>query len=159
MEGSLPWSAVIMSWNLVCLCWGFTAQSTQWGHVEYGQFTNQTFFWAESFKRLTSIVHILLPETDNCPSWISGRERMTTENISWSNLHERILPTQRGLNPLPPDHQSDVHLTEPLRLAEVKADFTSASLSGSVRGLGVRSPLGQIPVTSWSAVGIDCVRV
>ena len=24
---------------LVCLCWGFTAQSTQWGHVEPGQFT------------------------------------------------------------------------------------------------------------------------
>ena len=23
----------------VCLCWGFTAQSTQWGHVECGQFT------------------------------------------------------------------------------------------------------------------------
>ena len=24
------------------------------------------------------------PDTDNCPSWISGRERMTAENISWS---------------------------------------------------------------------------
>ena len=23
----------------VCLCWGFTAQLTQWGHVERGQFT------------------------------------------------------------------------------------------------------------------------
>ena len=23
----------------VSLCWGFTAQSTQWGHVEHGQFT------------------------------------------------------------------------------------------------------------------------
>ena len=23
----------------VCLCWGFRAQSTQWGHVERGQFT------------------------------------------------------------------------------------------------------------------------
>ena len=23
----------------VCLCWGFTAQSTQWGHAERGQFT------------------------------------------------------------------------------------------------------------------------
>ena len=151
MEGSLPWSAVIMSWNLVCLCWGFTAQSTQWGHVEYGQFTNQTFFWAESFKRLTSIVHIRLPETDNCPSWISGRERMTIENISWSNLHERILPTPYPLI----TSQTCTWLS----LAEVKADFTSASLSGSVRGLGVRPPLGQIPVTSWSAVGIDCVRV
>ena len=37
-----------------------------------------------SSKQLTSIVHILLPETDNCPSWISGRERMIIENISWS---------------------------------------------------------------------------
>ena len=23
----------------IVLCWGFTAQSTQWGHVERGQFT------------------------------------------------------------------------------------------------------------------------
>ena len=23
----------------ICLCWGFTAQATQWGHVERGQFT------------------------------------------------------------------------------------------------------------------------
>ena len=46
---------------------------------------NHTFTGqAKSSKRLTSIVHILSPETDNCPSWISGRERMTVENISWS---------------------------------------------------------------------------
>ena len=41
-------------------------------------------------KRLTSIVNILSPETDNCPSWISGRERMTVENIHdqtpWKNI-------------------------------------------------------------------------
>ena len=24
---------------LFCLCWGFTAQSIQWGHIERGQFT------------------------------------------------------------------------------------------------------------------------
>ena len=41
---------------------------------------------AESFKRLTSIVHILSPETDNCPSWISGRERMTVENSPRKNV-------------------------------------------------------------------------
>ena len=29
-------------------------------------------------------MHILSTETDNCPSWISRRERMTIENISWS---------------------------------------------------------------------------
>ena len=26
-------------WREHCLCWGFTAQSTQWGHVKHGQFT------------------------------------------------------------------------------------------------------------------------
>ena len=25
--------------TIICLCWGFTAQSTQWGHVKRGQFT------------------------------------------------------------------------------------------------------------------------
>ena len=54
---------------------------------------------AWSSKRLNSIVYILSPETDNSPSWISRRERMTVENISWSNLHERMLPTRSGLNP------------------------------------------------------------
>ena len=30
---------VCPSKQFVCLCWGFTAQSTQWGLVERGQFT------------------------------------------------------------------------------------------------------------------------
>ena len=29
------------------------------------------------------LVHLLLPETDNCASWISGRERMTVQIIQW----------------------------------------------------------------------------
>ena len=29
------------------LCWGLTAQSTQWGHVECGQFTYPHFYWAD----------------------------------------------------------------------------------------------------------------
>ena len=29
------------------------------------------------------LVHILSPVTDNCPSWISGRERMAVETFSW----------------------------------------------------------------------------
>ena len=61
---------------------------------------------------LTSIVHILYPETDNCLSWISRRDRMTVENISWSNLQERMLQTWRGLNLQPPDHQCDTFPTE-----------------------------------------------
>ena len=27
------------TWSFYWLCWGFTAQSTEWGHVECGQFT------------------------------------------------------------------------------------------------------------------------
>ena len=56
---------------------------------------------------LTSIVHILSPETDNCPSWISGRERMTVENISWSISTKECCRPRRGLNSRPPGLQSD----------------------------------------------------
>ena len=72
---------------------------------------------------LTSIVYILSPETDKYPSWISGRKRMAVENISWSNLHERILLTWRGSNPQPPDHQLDAHPTKPPRQATNQRDL------------------------------------
>ena len=32
--------------SLVCLCWGFTAQLTQWGHVKHGQFSKPHVYWA-----------------------------------------------------------------------------------------------------------------
>ena len=38
---------------------------------------------------------------------------MTIEKYFMINLHDRMLPTQWGLNPQPPDHQSDAHPTEP----------------------------------------------
>ena len=34
-------------------------------------------------------MHNLLPETNNCQAWISRRERMTTENISWSIISQK----------------------------------------------------------------------
>ena len=69
---------------------------------------NHTFTGqAWSSKWLTSIVHILSPETGNCPSWISGRERMTVENISWSISTKECCRPRRGLNPRPPGLQSD----------------------------------------------------
>ena len=37
-------------------------------------------------------------------------------------LHERMLPTQLGLNPHPPDHQSDAHPTEPPTPAQKRMD-------------------------------------
>ena len=52
-------------------------------------------------------MHILSPETDNCPSWISGRERMTVENNSWSISTKECCRPRRELNPRPPGLQSD----------------------------------------------------
>ena len=81
---------------------------------------NHTFTGqALSSKRLTSIVHILSPETDNCPSWISGRERMTVENISWSISTKECCRLRRGSNPRPPGLQSNADPTEPPRPAFV----------------------------------------
>ena len=52
-------------------------------------------------------MHILSPETDNCPSWISGRGGMTVENISWSISTKECCRPRRGSNPRPPGLQSD----------------------------------------------------
>ena len=62
-------------------------------------------------------MHILSPETDNCPSWISRRERMTVENISWSISTKECCRPRRGSNLRPPGLQSDAHPTEPPRPA------------------------------------------
>ena len=62
-------------------------------------------------------MHIFSPETDSCSSWISGRERMTVENMSWSISTEEFCRTRRGSNPRPRDHQSDAHPTGPPRSA------------------------------------------
>ena len=43
---------------------------------------------------------------------MNQRKGMIVENISWSNLHERMLQTRRGSNPQPPDYQADMHPTE-----------------------------------------------
>ena len=79
---------------VVTLCWGFTAQSPQWGHVSLPShtFTGQ----AQSSKQLTSIVHICSPEIANCPSWISRRERMTVKKISWAISMKECCQPGRG---------------------------------------------------------------
>ena len=50
------------------------------------------------------------------PSWISGRDRMTVENISWSISMKECCQTWRW-SKLQSDHQSDTNLTEPQRTA------------------------------------------
>ena len=67
----------------------------------------------------TVLVHILSPETDNCPSWIRGREKMTVENISWSIASKEWCRICGESNLRLPDTciQADLHPTEPSRLA------------------------------------------
>ena len=45
-------------------------------------------------------MHMLSPVTDNCPSWINGRERMTVEIVSWPISTKECCRTQ-GSNPRP----------------------------------------------------------
>ena len=112
---SLKLWSLNMAYMLVCLCWGFYGVMSSAVSLPNHTFTGQ----ALSSKRLTSIVHILSPETDNCPSWISGRERMTVENISWSISTKECCRPRRGSNPRPPGLQSDAHPTEPPRPAGI----------------------------------------
>ena len=60
-------------------------------------------------------MNILSPEADNCLNeWKGENDHRKYFMIS---LHERMLPSRRGSNPQPPDHQSDEHPTEPPRPA------------------------------------------
>ena len=56
-------------------------------------------------------MHILSPATENCPTWISVRERMAIDMISWPISTTEYSQTG-GSNPLPPDFQSKAHPTE-----------------------------------------------
>ena len=75
-------------------------------------------------ERLTIIVQILLPETDNCPSFLN---QLMGENdlikYFMINLHVRMLPTLAGLNLRPPGLQSDAHPNHQGWLFNVNADL------------------------------------
>ena len=110
---------------------------------------NHTFTGqAQSSKRLTSIVHILSPETDNCPSWISGRERMTVENISWSISTKECCRPRRGLNLRPPGLQSDgaSNWATKAGTVSVKVSSKQREISGALHALSSQTVKIQI---SW----------
>ena len=104
-----------MNFQILCLfVLQFYGPVNPMGSCRARSVPNHTFTGqAWSSKRLTSIVHILSPETDNCPSWISRRERMTVENISWLISSKECCRPRRGSNPRPSGVQSDAHPTEP----------------------------------------------
>ena len=129
-------STVMFHW-WVCLCWGFTALSTQWGHADdlfvlrfYGPVNPLGSCQAQSFyvTTLFSWAGLVLQVVNQyCAhsfprNWqLSFLNEQKDENDSRKyfmiNLHERMLLTWQGLNPQAPDHQSDAHPTEPSRQA------------------------------------------
>ena len=78
---------VIKCWKPSLIDWVEVLQPSQPIRVMSSQTVNLTMHFLGRFRPLSGklvYVHSLSPETDNCPSWISRRERMTVENISWS---------------------------------------------------------------------------
>ena len=76
---------------------------------------NYTFIGqAKSSKRLTSIVHILSPETDNCP--LNQRKGENDHRKYFMiNLHERMLPTSAGVEPATSwSRRTRIQLSRPL---------------------------------------------
>ena len=102
---------------LICMFvvgWCFTALQHFSGHFGRSQLTYPHCSWVSLLGSLQYLVHILLPVTDNCPSLISGRERMAIEIISWPNSTKECCWTW-GSNPWPSAYQADGHSIELLR--------------------------------------------
>ena len=85
----------------------------------YGPSTHFRSFRARSVNRATLFLGkpprqlpISLPITDNCPSWISGRERMVVEFFSLPNLNERMFCRAWGSNPRLSAYKADAHPIE-----------------------------------------------
>ena len=81
------------------LYWCYMALQHIVGHFGRGQLTKPHCSWASLLGSLPVLGPILSPVTDNCPSWISRRERMVVDSFfitksQWKNvlLDVRIEP-------------------------------------------------------------------
>ena len=101
-------------------------------------------------------MHILSRETDNCPSWINGRDRMTVENISWSHSTKQWCRVRRRSSLWRPDYQSEAHSTEPPRPTEPDQTtcrqqtfykLTKSTITSSFFPNEVKTTLGGIHLT------------
>ena len=102
-------SCRIYSTLLLLLCWCFTAFRHFSGHFACVQVTVPRCSWAGLLGSLP--VHIPSPVTDICPSWISGRERMPVEIISWPISTKQCCQSW-GSNPRTSAYQADADPTE-----------------------------------------------
>ena len=92
----IPWHK-----SFVCLCWCFTANSTQWGHVVY---LAGLVLWA-----VKQYCAHCFTRNWQLPFLNQGKREKDRRKYLMIHVHERMLLTRRGLNPQPPGHQSDVH--------------------------------------------------
>ena len=101
--------ATFGSYNFVdvVVVWCFTALRHFSGHFGRGQLKYPHCFSAS----LQFLLRILSPVTDNCLSWISGRERMAVEIISWP-IFTKECCRMWGSNPRSSAYQVDAQPTE-----------------------------------------------
>ena len=84
---STAWVANSVDPDLIfCLCWGFTAKSTQWRHCQgwLVYLTTLLLGRLSPLSRWPVLCTFFHHKNDSCCFWISGSGRMTVENISWS---------------------------------------------------------------------------
>ena len=98
VRSALLWGLLMCTWTIYCL--------------------NLPYHFLGRLNPLSSwpvlCVHSLARH-DNCPFWISRRERMTAENFHDQSPQKEYCRTRRGTNLRPPDQQSDAHPNEPVR--------------------------------------------
>ena len=95
------------------------------------------------------MLSILTPVTDNCPSWISGRERIAVQIISWPISKKECCRTW-GLNPRPSAYRANAHPIElPLRLVKVKTMAFSETIVVYDIKVGRRSQLKWVHEALW----------
>ena len=101
-------------------------------------------------------MHILSPETYNCPSWISGRERMTVENISrsistkecyrpWRGWTRDLLVSRRTAHPTEQPRPAYIWC----RLPVIIYMYTTRLIEVTVAWLNTKPVSYKIPVTPF----------
>ena len=86
------------------LCWCFTTLRHFSCRFRRGQLTYPHCSWVFWASLIDSFIPVLL--ANNCPAWISGRERMTVEIISWPISTKECCQLWRS-NRLPGGRTSD----------------------------------------------------
>ena len=107
----------IQLWCCCCCVGVLRPFDTFKGHFERAQLTYQHHSWASLLGSLPVLSAHSFASTDNCPSWISGRETMAEEFFSWPKSQRKNVRRTWGSNPRPSAYQADAHPIEPPRMA------------------------------------------